>query len=150
MSGTSIVATDTLNNAKDTLTSVNDTLLNHLSFDLSRAFEGNSVFISVVGYVVVFVALLLLYIILVNLSKLLTLNQRKKLAAQKGDDKSTQDPFDIPGEVTAAIAMALHQHFEEVHDIENTILTIKKVQRPYSPWSSKLYGLREFPNKPRR
>jgi hypothetical protein len=36
---------------------------------------------------------------------------------------------------------------EEVHDFEDTVLTIKKVQKPYSPWSSKLYGLRQYPPK---
>lgn len=140
------VAADSLDNAKDTLAN-SISPLNHLHVDFSRAVEGNSVMITVVGYVVVFLALLLLYLIFANLSKLLSLSIRKK--SKKGEDE-LKDPFDIPGEVTAAIAMALHLHFEEAHDIENTILTIKKVQRPYSPWSSKLYGLREMPNKTRR
>ncbi len=150
MQDTLINISDTLTTAKDTLANSADTPLNHLTFDISRAFEGNSIYISVVGYVVVFVALLLLAIILMNLSKLLSLNIKKKLAREKGESKEEKDPFDIPGEVTAAIAMALHLHFEEAHDLENTILTIKKVQRPYSPWSSKIYSLREFPNKLRR
>ena len=148
MSNAFQTAADTLNGVKDTVAASSDAPLNHLSFDISRAFEGNSIYISVVGYVVVFIALLLLYIMLANLSKIISMNLRKKSRA--GKDGETKDPFDIPGEVTAAIALALHLHFEEAHDIENTILTIKKVQRPYSPWSSKLYGLREFPNKTRR
>lgn len=48
------------------------------------------------------------------------------------------------GEEIAAIVMALHEHFN-THDTENTILTINKVKRAYSPWSSKIYGLREVP-----
>lgn len=48
------------------------------------------------------------------------------------------------GEEIAAIVMALHEHFN-AHDAENTILTINKVKRAYSPWSSKIYGLRELP-----
>lgn len=48
------------------------------------------------------------------------------------------------GEEIAAIVMALHEHFN-AHDAENTILTINKVKRAYSPWSSKIYGLREVP-----
>ena len=32
-----------------------------------------------------------------------------------------------------------------VTNIENTVLTIRKVKRSYSPWSSKLYGLRQTP-----
>lgn len=49
------------------------------------------------------------------------------------------------GEVFAAIAMALHEYQENVHDFEETILTINKVKRNYSPWSSKIYTLRQMP-----
>ena len=48
------------------------------------------------------------------------------------------------GEEIAAIAMALHDHLD-AHDTEITVLTIDKVKRAYSPWSSKIYGLREVP-----
>jgi hypothetical protein len=48
-------------------------------------------------------------------------------------------------EVQAAIAVALHLFVTEMHDFEKTILTIQKVMRPYSPWSSKIYGLRKSP-----
>jgi ABC-type cobalt transport system substrate-binding protein len=33
------------------------------------------------------------------------------------------------------------------HDVEETILTISRVKRSYSPWSSKIYTLRETPHK---
>ena len=49
------------------------------------------------------------------------------------------------GRVNAVIALALNQYLEDVHDYENTILTIQKIVRPYSPWSSKIYGLRQVP-----
>jgi len=48
------------------------------------------------------------------------------------------------GEVFAAIAMAIYE-VTELHDDENTILTIKNTVRNYSPWSSKIYSLREMP-----
>ncbi len=48
------------------------------------------------------------------------------------------------GEEIAAIAMALHEHFNQ-HDNESFVLTVKKMKRAYSPWSSKIYGLREIP-----
>jgi len=35
----------------------------------------------------------------------------------------------------------------KVHDVEDTILTINKVKKAYSPWNSKIYSLREVPNK---
>ena len=52
---------------------------------------------------------------------------------------------EIEGEVHAAIALALHLHNREVHDFENLILTINRVSRNYSPWSSKIYSLRQWP-----
>lgn len=50
------------------------------------------------------------------------------------------------GEEIAAIVMALHEHFNQ-HDNESLILTVKKMKRAYSPWSSKIYSLRELPNR---
>jgi hypothetical protein len=50
-------------------------------------------------------------------------------------------------EIVAAIGLALQQYFEEIHDYEKTIMTIKKVVKPYSPWSSKIYGLRQMPRR---
>jgi len=52
------------------------------------------------------------------------------------------------GAVVAAITTALYEVSEvNVHDRENTVLTIQKVSRCYSPWSSKIYGMREAPRK---
>ncbi len=50
------------------------------------------------------------------------------------------------GEEIAAIVMALNEHIN-AHDLESTILTINKVRKSYSPWSSKIYGLRELPRR---
>ena len=52
------------------------------------------------------------------------------------------------GEEIAAISMALHEHFNQ-HDNESFMLTVKKMKRAYSPWSSKIYGLRETPQRRR-
>ncbi len=52
---------------------------------------------------------------------------------------------EIPGEVIAAISAALYELDNDVHDIEHTIITIERTRRTYSPWSSKIYGLRRLP-----
>jgi hypothetical protein len=59
----------------------------------------------------------------------------------------TSNEDGIPGEVLAAIFMALHEEQEVVHDYENTVLTMDRVVRNYSPWNSKFYGLREVPRR---
>lgn len=44
----------------------------------------------------------------------------------------------------AAIAMALYLYFNEMHDEESDIITVKRVSKTYSPWSSKLYSMRNL------
>ncbi len=98
---------------------------------------------TVIGYVVVFVALLLLYIIFFNLTKVLQINV-KKLLRREGKVIEIKEDLSISGEVNAAIAMALHLYYSEMHDKEDAVLTINQTSRTYSPWSSKIYGLRQF------
>lgn len=43
--------------------------------------------------------------------------------------------------------MALHEFMNDAHDVEDMILTINKVKRTYSPWSSKIYTLRQTPKR---
>ncbi|MDD2617372.1 MAG: OadG family transporter subunit [Bacteroidales bacterium] len=57
------------------------------------------------------------------------------------------DSSEIPGDVIAAISAALYEMENNVHDIEHTIITIERTRRTYSPWSSKIYGLRKLPRK---
>ena len=54
---------------------------------------------------------------------------------------------ELSGEVLAAISAAIYEMEQDVHDIESTILTIDEVKRNYSPWSSKIYSLRQLPKK---
>ncbi len=115
-------------------------------FSLSNIWNNNGILISVVGYIVVFIALFLLTIIISYFQKVLQLKQRKKLK-ETGHRAADSDDLSISGEVSAAISTALFLHFQEKHDLENTVLTIKRIQRPYSPWSSKFYGLRDYPRK---
>ena len=115
-------------------------------FSFSNIWENDGILISVVGYVIVFIALLLLSIIITNFQRVLQLKQRKKLK-ESGHRAADADDLSISGEVSAAISTALFLHFQEKHDLENTVLTIKRVQRTYSPWSSKFYGLREYPKR---
>jgi hypothetical protein len=60
-------------------------------------------------------------------------------------DALTEKMEVISEEITTAIATAIFLYKQEVHDYENTILTIKRIDRTYSPWSSKIYGLRKNP-----
>ncbi len=135
---------DPLKSIQDSLKAVSnsDIGVNSLSFNLNNL-TSDEIIVTVLGYGIVFIALLLLFLFFSNFSKLLRSNIRKKLRTA-GKEKGNKDDI-ISGEVSAAISLALSLHFREAHDIENTIITIKKVQSTYSPWNSKLYGLRQYP-----
>ncbi|MDO5570419.1 MAG: OadG family transporter subunit [Bacteroidales bacterium] len=97
---------------------------------------------------VVFVALLCLFLSFKIIGKIaLSLTKSRARKAGASLDGTDVDTTEISGEVYAVIAMALHLHEEDAHDYEDTILTMKKVEKRYSPWSSKIYGLRENPSK---
>ncbi|MFT3903754.1 MAG: OadG family protein [Niabella sp.] len=51
-------------------------------------------------------------------------------------------------EVIAAIALALRLYAYKASQYEETIITIQKVIRPYSPWSSKIYNMKQMPFRP--
>ena len=90
---------------------------------------------------VVFSGLFLLFIIFKQIGKL-SIAASKRNAAVIADNAGQES-----GEIFAAIGAALYEMSDDNHDIEHTVLTIRKVQRSYSPWSSKIYGLREVPKK---
>ena len=97
---------------------------------------------------VVFSGLLLLYISFKIVGKVAVNLSKRNTMKSKGIDKETaKELSQAPGEVYAAISMALHEMQDEVHDVEETVLTITRVKRSYSPWSSKIYTLRETPKK---
>jgi Na+-transporting methylmalonyl-CoA/oxaloacetate decarboxylase gamma subunit len=52
---------------------------------------------------------------------------------------------DTEEETAAAIALAIHMYKSELHDQESFTITLKKVSKIYSPWSSKIYTLRQNP-----
>lgn len=134
--------TDTLTSVKDTITAASD--LPELTFTLENI-TGDSLIITVLGYSIVFLSLLFLFVTFMNLAKVIRYHTNRKLKAEGKLNEETTAEETLSGEVSAAISMALMLHFREVHDFENTVITIKKVQKPYSPWSSKIYGLRQYP-----
>ena len=69
----------------------------------------------------------------------------KRKAIQSDKQLAEADSNELSGEVLAAISAAIYEMDQDVHDIESTILTIDEVKRKYSPWSSKIYGLRQLP-----
>jgi glutaconyl-CoA/methylmalonyl-CoA decarboxylase subunit delta len=116
--------------------------------------QDDHLLIFAVGYTVVFLSLAFLWFVFANLPFLLKLKERFVAAKRKRNAVATAELKTevlengaISGEEAAAIAMALHLYVNEVHDVENTILTIRKISRRYSPWNSKIYSVSSNLNK---
>ena len=90
---------------------------------------------------VVFSGLFLLFIIFKQIGKLSIAASKRNAQKAAGAAVIADNAGQESGEIFAAIGAALYEM------IEHTVLTIRKVQRSYSPWSSKIYGLREVPKK---
>lgn len=99
---------------------------------------------TMIGMGIVFLSLLLLYQVFLYVTKLLNYQMKRSLSKKGESKESIEKQVDVSGDVHAAIATALHLYLSEIHDFENTVLTIGKVSRTYSPWSSKIYGLRQY------
>lgn len=100
--------------------------------------------VAVVGFLIVFTSLTVMVIVFTRLPKLLNRQFNKtKLRKSKKEEQVTQDDFVVEGNVTAAISLALHMYFNELHDEESNVVTIKKVKKAYSPWSSKIYSVNQ-------
>ena len=108
-------------------------------FDLSRI-TSESTTLAFVGYVIVFVALIALYLVFHYIPVALNRMTKRKLK-KKGVKEEVIEDLTITGEVGAAISTALYLYFSEMHDDEKTVLTIKKISKRYSPWSSKIYNV---------
>jgi Na+-transporting methylmalonyl-CoA/oxaloacetate decarboxylase gamma subunit len=102
--------------------------------------------IVVVGMGIVFLSLTLIYLFFRYVLTFILNFRLKSFARKRGID-----PAEIvaarnmmSGEVNAAIAMALYSYMSEFHDVESGVITIKRVSKNYSPWSSKLYNMKNL------
>ncbi|GFZ38684.1 OadG family transporter subunit [Bacteroides nordii] len=106
---------------------------------------------AIIAMSVVFIGLILLYVsfkIVGNIAvKLGKKNAMKAIGITDKVEAKEKNLGSHSGEEAAAIAMALHEFMNDAHDIEDMILTINKVKRTYSPWSSKIYTLRQTPKR---
>ncbi|MBU8891782.1 MAG: OadG family protein [Bacteroidales bacterium] len=112
-----------------------------------NAAAGSGVTVALVGWLIVFAALVLLVIVFTQVPKLIYYNSRKLHKQKTKQSIVTDDDLHIAGDVSAAISTALYLFFDEMHDEESNVITIKRVRKIYSPWSSKIYGLRTWPGK---
>lgn len=95
----------------------------------------------IVGISITFLAMALIYLIFRYVVPLFFKIKIRKIARTLGK-KVEEMHEEVPADANAAIAMALYLYFSELHDEESYVITINRVSRTYSPWSSKLYNMR--------
>lgn len=113
------------------------------------SFGGGITVIAMVIVVLALAVLSILFGIFGKISaKLLTKKKIEATGASASDDNSNVNSPDS-GEVIAAISLALAEHLDgKGHDMERTILTLRRMKRAYSPWNSKIYNIRHVPEQP--
>ena len=109
--------------------------------------QGSGIGVYVAALIIVFAVLFVLYFILKVINIYTISKQKKNKEATAALEGKTAVHHEISGEVFAAISAALYFYENEQHDYESTILTINRAAKNYSPWSSKIYGLRQTPLK---
>ena len=128
----------------------NITLDKNVKIEMFSEHDPFGVGMAIMAMAIVFSGLLLLYLLFRLIGQISVLIKKRNAMRVHGisdKEEAKEKGFgQESGEIYAAISMALYQHLE-VHDVEDTILTINKVKRAYSPWNSKIYSLREIPHK---
>ncbi len=118
--------------------------MNLLTILLTNSYDFG-ITVAIVGFSIVLFSLTLLVFVFSKLPKLINFNLKKWRNKNKNisHDEISEDHYIIEGNVTAAISLALHLYFNELHDEESNIVTIKKIKKAYSPWSSKIYSVNQ-------
>ena len=120
-----------------------------------RQADPSGIVLTITAITAVGIALTILYFIFKYMGKFFVNSTQKKAAkakllseAKSGSMKiNVKKDSPITNDQLAAIAIAIYKYAEELHDTEIAILTINRAAKAYSPWSSKIYGLTQLPNR---
>lgn len=121
--------------------------MNLIMLAADAAAEVGGYTIAGVGYIIVFSALITLVCIFIAIPKIIQYYISKKLKEINAEKTAAPAEAVKDANINVAIAMGLYMYFNEQHDGESNIITIRNVQKQYSPWSSKIYGVQNQPGK---
>ena len=99
--------------------------------------------VTIGGFLIVITALVILFCIFTGFSKLVNHDFKKAKKEKKANvapNTSTAAGWKVDEDLAVVIGLALALS-KDVHDEVSGFVTIKRVERRYSPWSSKIYGL---------
>ena len=96
----------------------------------------NAFIVTVLGLVIVFIVLGLLIALLYGFGVI----TNKLVKDENIMNQNNRQSMEVTPKIdSAAIAMALHLYYADIHDEESDIITIKSISNKYSPWSVKAY-----------
>jgi sodium pump decarboxylase gamma subunit len=110
---------------------------------------GDMGLMTLLGFSVVFVVLVLLIFIMKGMGAAFTRQKRAKKAADGVVAVAVEEEHEAISdqEIAAAIMTALKLYKSNLHDQESEMITIHRIARAYSPWSSKIHGLTQLPER---
>jgi glutaconyl-CoA/methylmalonyl-CoA decarboxylase subunit delta len=113
-------------------------------FDFSKIGEMDGYSIAAYSFLIVFIALTIIVLFFLVTGRISFALDAKKLNPIQ-IAKIPKEKTEMNNDVHAAICMALFLHMEDTHDDESGVITIEKIERRYSPWSSKIYNISKKP-----
>ncbi|MEG2365247.1 MAG: OadG family protein [Alistipes sp.] len=125
--------------------------------DTILQFDPYGIYVTIISVTVVLLSLIGLCVLIWLFARIMVRSAQKKASMVKQKSVMVNDvalptgsDSVVNGEVIAAIALAIKLHKTEMHDRESDVITINKVARVYSPWSSKIHGLTRMPEHIRK
>ena len=111
-----------------------------ISFDFSNI-DSNALTVTITGYTIVFIVLASMVILFTQVYRIREYLNKQLRKSKPGEESKETTVQNTSGDENAAICTALYLYFSELHDEEKYVMTVKKVSKTYSPWSSKIYGV---------
>ena len=113
--------------------------------------EVNIYIVALFGIIIVMVSLFIIYFFMQFVSWLIKYykyTQLKTIRKKKNKLRIIKIEDNRPDiEAVLAISTAIHMEMKYKMEEKNAILTINKLIRPYSPWSSKILSMRKVPDR---
>ena len=100
-----------------------------------------------VGFLMVFTVLVLLIFVMKGMGWAFTRQKKAAKVATQGAVAADEHEAITNQEIAAAIITALKLYKSNLHDQESEMITIHRIARAYSPWSSKIHGLTQVPER---
>lgn len=134
---------------RTTPNATNETLATVPKDELFRQRDSSGGVMAIIAMSVVFSALVLIFLVLkvFGMAMVRFLSRKESKPAEAAPAPKRKPAGEQVAEELAAVALALKLYQEEQHIHESTVITINRVGRLYSPWSSKSRGIPSMPDR---